>query len=453
MSVDRRTARLWVTGLVIGLAVLVGAATLLAMPYSRKPVDEYVARVKASGGAVTVRDVIGPDPAPETNGAADVASAGKWMDEHKGDPDTWKVVGPWTERKSGGWYDGLNDEERRDFDAFFADSKPFFDGLAQGLAKPRLRDSGPAGPRANIDVMPRVRVKNVLAARAVAATAPADRLDATELLAKLGARSESRTVIEEFVASTAMDDATLAVRLALARGDVDASAWRARLDGLLAEPWLPRFRDAVRLHRGYLLELVQTVDFNHPVAFESAAERSQPPAKVALNRIVERIKAIRDGETAPPNSPADLARALAATEPFERSATDSYPRLAAEIAAAAPPTPSGNGTMRGAGRDVVLSLFDRIARMLATTETNCRLARVALAASEHRAKHGEFPASLDELKDAFGGDVPLDPFTDAPFVYEKTTTGVVISSRGRLAGGPSLDESLEAKGFVWRLAR
>jgi hypothetical protein len=447
MSLERRAARTWVTGLVIGLAVLIGVAWLLGQPYSRKPVDDYIAQQKAAGKPVTIREVIGPDPAPATNGAADLETAGKWIDEHKGDSDTWKVVGPWTDRKSGRWYDDLTDDQRRDLDAFFADAKPFFDGVAAGLAKPRIRVPTPVGENDSVDVMPRVRVIHVLAARAVSATRAQDRLDAAELLAKLAVRAESCTVIDDYVSAVAMDDATLAVRLSLARGDVDAAAWRARLDGLLSEPWLPRLRDGVRRQRAHLLELLRTADFSKPMIVSSPA-MPEKPWRTIVDRIVARVDAIRAGETIPENSPEDFVRLLASTERFETASTDSYPRLAGEIAEVVAAAPKGSAAKS------VASWLPRFAATLAKTDAACRLARIALAASEHRAKHGDFPASLDELKDAFPDGVPTDPFTDAPFVYEKTATGVRIASVGRLVEHPlPAGETLPDGDLVWELKR
>jgi hypothetical protein len=449
MSLDPRSGRRWATGLVLALAVLVGAAVLLAMPYSRKPVDDYVARAEAAGKPVTVRAVIGPDPTPETNGGVDVESAGKWLDEHKGDPDSWTVVGPWNTGDAGRWYDDLTDEQRRDFDAFLADAKPFFDGLAAGLAKPRLRAPAPegAGRRDFPDVVPRLRVINVLAARSVAATSPDDRLAAAQLLAKLAVHAEPRTLIEVYVASKAMGDATTAVRAALARGDVDAAEWRARLDELLATPWLPRFREAIRLVRVWMLESLRAADFGGPFV-ASPHDAPTKSWKNLIERVADRIEAFSAGRTTPDDSPAALVRALESSERLESAATDSYPKLAAEIeeVAAAGETASANRMVHG--------YVAQTAAALARTDAACRLARIALAAAVHRAKHGEFPASPDDLNDAFPDGVPLDPFTDAAFEFERTASGVRIASSGPRTEGRSRGvKTMPDDALVWELKR
>ena len=95
-----------------------------------------------------------------------------------------------------------------------------------------------------------------------------------------------------------------------------------------------------------------------------------------------------------------------------------------------------------------------LAPRLARTDGATRLARIALAAAEHRATHGDFPASLDELKPMFPDGVPLDPYTDAPFVYEKTAAGVRIASAGRLPEDAPLDDAtLRERCLVWELKR
>jgi hypothetical protein len=54
----------------------------------------------------------------------------------------------------------------------------------------------------------------------------------------------------------------------------------------------------------------------------------------------------------------------------------------------------------------------------------------------------------------FADGVPLDPFTDAPFVYERTPAGLRIASFGRLADEDALDEeTLRERCLVWDLKR
>jgi len=95
-----------------------------------------------------------------------------------------------------------------------------------------------------------------------------------------------------------------------------------------------------------------------------------------------------------------------------------------------------------------------VVKQLGQTDAACRLARIALAAAEHREKHGDFPASLVELQPVFAYDMPVDPYADARFVYAKTATGVRIASVGRLPEDAPLDDAtLHERCLVWELKR
>jgi len=85
----------------------------------------------------------------------------------------------------------------------------------------------------------------------------------------------------------------------------------------------------------------------------------------------------------------------------------------------------------------------------------CRdLTRIGIRTAEACVVHADFPASLDDLKPMFPDGVPLDPFTDAPFVYEKTATDVRIASVGRLPEDKPLDDAtLRKRCLVWELKR
>jgi hypothetical protein len=58
-----------------------------------------------------------------------------------------------------------------------------------------------------------------------------------------------------------------------------------------------------------------------------------------------------------------------------------------------------------------------------------RLARVVMALLEHRQARGAWPESLDAL-----GEMPLDPFSGKPFLYERTERGCTV--RAAKEGSP-----------------
>jgi hypothetical protein len=436
----RSTGALLLVGVVAATAV---GGWILFRSRDERP-DDRIARETIVGAPVGVLDIIGPDPAPDANGFAELAQAVRWMDEHKGAPETWTVVGPWRQTWKGPWYESLSDGQRREQDAFFADATPFFDLVAAALAKPRLRTPPAADPRVsrfNSDPA-RWRVAQVLAARATAATKDVDRLDAVESLCKLAARWENRSSGDLGGAAQTMIDATTAIRRSLWSGDIDAAKWRAHLDGPLNTSWLARYGQAVRMQRAALLRVLRIDAYSKPTG--SPAREPSPADLVGWVRMGEDL---RSGEEIAFGSPSQLAQLLRNTERLETAPTDSYPRLEEQIREADFAIPKHEGLN-------YVSPHVTIAAALVRTDAACRLAQVALAASEHRAKRGDFPATLDELKAAFPNGVPRDPYMDEPFRYERTDAGVRIASSGRppwWAVQP--DDSLREDGMLWELKR
>lgn len=63
-------------------------------------------------------------------------------------------------------------------------------------------------------------------------------------------------------------------------------------------------------------------------------------------------------------------------------------------------------------------------------DAELRCAVTALAVERYRLKHGNWPATLDELAPDFLPSVPLDPFNGHPLRYRRTEDGVIIYSVG-----------------------
>lgn len=60
--------------------------------------------------------------------------------------------------------------------------------------------------------------------------------------------------------------------------------------------------------------------------------------------------------------------------------------------------------------------------------TSMTLVRLAAALAVHRARAGEYPASLDDLIPAVLAEVPLDPYNNQPLVYERRENGYLLYS-------------------------
>ena len=63
-------------------------------------------------------------------------------------------------------------------------------------------------------------------------------------------------------------------------------------------------------------------------------------------------------------------------------------------------------------------------------ETQLRLTRLALMLGACRADQGAYPEALEELSPDYLTDIPLDPFLDEPFRYERTESGYRLYSVG-----------------------
>ena len=95
-----------------------------------------------------------------------------------------------------------------------------------------------------------------------------------------------------------------------------------------------------------------------------------------------------------------------------------------------------------------------IVQFLTRSDAAFRLAAAALAVAERHETTGAWPASLDEIRGEFPGGVPLDPYTDAPFVYEVMSDTVRIASIGRLPQDDPIDDAtLRERGHLWEFRR
>lgn len=63
-------------------------------------------------------------------------------------------------------------------------------------------------------------------------------------------------------------------------------------------------------------------------------------------------------------------------------------------------------------------------------EARLRQLRIAFMLAAYRAERGAYPEALDELSPDYLTEIPLDPFLDEPFHYERTATGYRLYSVG-----------------------
>lgn len=85
------------------------------------------------------------------------------------------------------------------------------------------------------------------------------------------------------------------------------------------------------------------------------------------------------------------------------------------------------------------------------TDARLRLLRAALMLGAYRADHGEYPDALDQLSLDYLVEIPLDPFPDEPFRYERTEEGYRLYSIGENLtddGGLTFDSDPEGDDLI-----
>lgn len=73
-----------------------------------------------------------------------------------------------------------------------------------------------------------------------------------------------------------------------------------------------------------------------------------------------------------------------------------------------------------------------MARGRAAYDAQLGLMQVGLAVELHHSQHGVYPETLDEISPTLNSEIPLDPYTGEPFVYEPGQDGFTLFSQGRI---------------------
>jgi hypothetical protein len=441
-----RRRRWWIAG-----AAIVVVAAFLAwaiVPPSEEPFFVYVASLRAAGEAVTVDDLVGKPVPAEENGADELRAGRDWMEATFGRPADWPAVMPWL-LDAEDW-DRIQPETMQALAEFVPKWEPYLAHVAAARAKPaiqvplRVDRNAPGGSwGGGSDLIEGAACR--LGAAARASPDASRRIDAIAAGLVLAHRFRAASPGEHFTTLDVCAFAAANIRHGLEQARLDSSSARARLDPLLRRRWRESLPAVYRGVRVAYVDLHETLIGDEPPAWTAPAPWWQRAAHALHNsdgmitmdeqlhwfrrgqaRVVVEACTILDRAAAAP--PASLVAACAALRAEQQAGADD-------------PT----GVRKG-----MTKLMARVAR----TEAAQALARIALALAEHRATTGAFPSSLDELKPMFPDGVPLDPFTDAPFVYDNTATGVRLASAGRLGDGPPLEEAtLRERCLVWELTR
>jgi len=407
------------------------AKPLQAQPRTRSEEEDpyaefrrYVEDRRAAGKPTTLRELLGPDPPDAENAAVEISAALDALYTEFGEESAWPKVDLWSDVPVA----EQTPEQVQELREFVGRFRPFLGRLGSALDRPRCRFPTPSGPGGSV---PGIRVIRktcnllMLIARATRDVDPLLRIEALRILLSLGRKDEAVTSF-----GVALDYATAmggvrALHPALEKNEVDPLRARRVLDELLRASWLPLGPRFSELDLIGSMELMQAwIDGSLPPDLAKLGWNGPPPAA----EIVAGLLLMEEASRLP-------------AVPFPE-----YARMVKDI--------EQRSEREGKACENLLAGHPKVAAALGRTDAAMRLARIALAAAEFRATHGDFPASLDELKPMFPDGVPLDPFTDVPFVYEKTGTGVRIASAGRLADEATIDEAtLRDRCLVWELKR
>jgi hypothetical protein len=432
-----------------GVAALVVLFAWAVWPPSEKPFLDFVAERRAAGLPTTYAELIGPAPPASENGAADLASAWRSLVDGFGPESDWKGS-PFdaTTTLDGCFPDGLTADALAALAATAERLRPGIDPIVRAVDKPRLWFAVKydiRGWRTSDEIELILEALKALEMAAAGDPDPARRVAACRALLLVADRTEPTFFVREMVACSASSAAVAAIRHGVETGAVDPAKARAACDSLLRASTVERLR---RASRG---EAVCLMD-NYAAFLDGRAVSQEAPLTFGRRMEIEfeNAKARLRGDAVSVGWGKGFAREIVAVcrawESFA-STSDIRTLRTPESVAAAIPTEF----------DALVGLHKTIARLAGASleaEAARALARVALAVAEFHATHGDFPASLDGLKASFPEGVPLDPFTDAPFVYETTATGVRIASAGRVAGDPAPDEKrLRERCLVWELKR
>jgi hypothetical protein len=393
---------------------------------------QFVDGRRAAGEPTTFAELNPPEPPDADNAAVEIDAALSAVYEQFGPEKSWPDVGPWAKTAS----ESFEDESPEHVAAQRAFGKqfgPFCDRVAAALDRPRLRfrlvlvPEGVPDGRATRTLQ---AVARIVASEAMVADDPLRRVEAARSLLRMARRNEPFSTMDSIVGAVMAERAATAIRIGLERSEVDPAAARTGLDRFLQGDWTAAGARVFQAEIVAVISLYETAlagRVDEKKWDRSVGERWRP-ADAAM--VIDGCKMLKQASRLP----------IAPFAAYRRSLKTLVDRAKAD----------GNPiALEGLAIDGWV-VVERLGRLEAQT----RLARIALAAAEYRAKHGDFPASLDELAPMFADGVPLDPYTDAPFVYERTATGVRIASAGRVADEPAVDvETLREKCLVWELKR
>lgn len=438
--------------LVVASIALVGGVAWLVLPDPDRPYHDLVARMRAAGEPVDYAGLIGEPPRPEENGGPDLAAGRQWLRDNVAYERWQEVVGPWNASCGPDWAETMTPEQAAELAKFVSEIEPALAHWRAAASKPRIAfhdEPKDAFGWPEPGAIPRLQqARQVLVGAAVGSAEESARLDAIATLLGLARIDPDGVgIIDLMVQSTLGHSGAIETRRFAEPGHGSAAAARARIDPVLRSQarWMTRLPDTIRKDCAWAIQHYRThLDGTFPYAEPSAWERLmtslklRKPSPPTFNPFPFPELSARDVV-----AHCEQLIAVRAVAPGR-----SFARYRDAVAAAAK-----RQRFAAAGWDEG-PFLDRIVHTLCRNEAATGLARIGLAAAEHRERHGALAATLDDLRPYFPDGLPSDPFTDAPFLYERATDGVRIASLGRAPDEAAVsDADLREQGLVWELKR
>ncbi len=168
-----------------------------------------------------------------------------------------------------------------------------------------------------------------------------------------------------------------------------------------------------------------------PTRAQTEVDLWKKPGAIEPNILLSEVRGWQDRLSEIAKMPDRLARRLAARD-FEQSLDELGDRMSPWALLSTAFTRAG--VSRSIASIHVALLMPAAAASFAAEDRSCaqqRLTLLAAALKLHQLRHGEYPDTLDALAPDPLAEIPLDPFTNEPFVYERRDEGFAIWSLGR----------------------
>ncbi len=432
------------------VVVSIGVTAWWVVSRSEDPFFAYLAERRAAGLPNSFAELEGAPPTDSENGAPALDAACKKVMKEHGPTNSWKYSAfdaTFSPPEDAPWPDFLTADQTAEIARVVATFGSWSRERDAALAKPRMwmpPRFGLAGEPTDDVVLVVQNAQRIVGMQASAAADSSERLAACRALLVMGRRGDGGQLTRQMTAMMCTVTGTHCLRHAVEVGAFDPSAARASCDELLRGSFVDDLRRGMRCFAVEFIEQYRAILEGRVVPL---AER-RTGWDWAENQFEKLWAELRDTprglepEHGMAKTIVAVCRGLDAAADADAATLTSQPetwRLA------------HGDALRRCRLDVVVARITRTARRI---DAAARLARVGMAVAEFRVKHGDFPASLDELRAAFADGVPTDPFTGAAFVYEKTPTGVRVASAGRGADDPLIQVTTPRMlGLVWELKR